>query len=110
MTVVETPFFLRKAASLMDDDARSELVTFLAANPEVGDIVPETGGVRKFRWAIEGKGKSGGVRVIYYFHNEAIPVFLLGVFAKNEKANLSQAERNAFKRRTAELAKYGGLQ
>jgi hypothetical protein len=58
MTVVETPFFLRKAASLMDDDARSELVTFMAANPEVGDIVPETGGVRKFRWGLKERARA----------------------------------------------------
>ncbi len=60
-------------------------------------MIPDTGGVRKLRWAIKGKGKSGGARVIYYFHNESIPVFLLSVFAKNEKVNLTQAERAALK-------------
>jgi hypothetical protein len=61
-----------------------------------------TGGIRKLRWAIGNKGKSGGVRVIYYQYNESIPLFLLTVFGKGEKANLSPAERN-------ELAKYIGL-
>ena len=103
MTVVETPFFLRKAASLIDDGARSKLVLFLATNPEAGDIVPETGGVRKFRWAIEGKGKSGGVRVIYYFHNQAFPLFLLTVYGKSQKANLSKAERNDLKKHIPRL-------
>ena len=92
MTVVETPFFLRKAATLLAEDERSELVTFLGGNPEAGAVVPETGGVRKVRWATQGRGKSGGVRVIYYFHNEAFPVFLLTVYAKNQKANLTKAE------------------
>ncbi|OYY74721.1 MAG: hypothetical protein B7Y40_03880 [Gammaproteobacteria bacterium 28-57-27] len=53
-----------------------------------------TGGVRKLRWGRAGRGKSGGVRVIYYYHDVRIPLFLLTVFGKNEQANLSQAERN----------------
>jgi mRNA-degrading endonuclease RelE of RelBE toxin-antitoxin system len=74
MTVVETPFFLRKAAGVLTEGEREQLVAFVAANPEAGDVIPESGGVRKFRWAAKGKGKSGGARVIYYFHNEALPV------------------------------------
>ena len=73
-------------------------MTFLAANPEVGKIVAETGGVRKFRWGLGGRGKRGGARVIYYYRNERLPLFLLTTYAKNEKANLTQAERNAMKR------------
>jgi mRNA-degrading endonuclease RelE of RelBE toxin-antitoxin system len=97
MTVVETPFFLRKAATLLDEDKRSDLVVFLGMNPEAGSIVPETGGVRKLRWVAPGRGKRGGFRVIYYFHNETIPLFLLTVYGKNQKANLTKAERNEFK-------------
>ena len=109
-TVVETETYLRDAHGVFGDPERSEIVAYVGSYPETGDVMPGTGGVRKLRWGIEGRGKRGGARVIYYFHNETIPVFLLGVFAKNEKANLSQSERNAFKRRTAELAKHGGLQ
>jgi hypothetical protein len=54
--------------------------------------------VRKVRWALAGKGKRGGARVIYYHHSERLPVFLLAAYAKNEQANLSRAERNAMKR------------
>jgi hypothetical protein len=97
MTVVETPFFLRKAAGVLTEGEREQLVAFVAANPEAGDVIPESGGVRKFRWAAKGKGKSGGARVIYYFHNEALPVFLLNVYAKNQKANVTKAERNQLK-------------
>jgi mRNA-degrading endonuclease RelE of RelBE toxin-antitoxin system len=86
MTVVETPFFLRKVANLLNEEERSELVVFLGMNPEAGDLVPETGGVRKVRWAAQGKGKRGGVRVIYYFHRETFPLFLLTVYAKNRRA------------------------
>ena len=98
MTVVETPYYLRKAAGLLDDEARDELTTYIGSAPEAGDVIPESGGIRKIRWAAKGKGKSGGVRVIYYFYNESMPVFLLTVYAKNQKANLTKAERNEWKR------------
>jgi hypothetical protein len=97
MTVVETAEFLKRAKGLMTDLEREALVAFVGANPEAGEVVPETGGVRKIRWALEGKGKRGGARVIYYYHSERLPLFLLSAFAKNRKANLSKAERNAMK-------------
>src|SRR4051795_9523252 len=98
MTVVETAEFLRHAARLMSDSDREALVVFVGANPEAGEIMPETGGVRKLRWAREGMGKRGGARVIYYYHSARVPVFLLTAYSKNRKANLSKAERNAMKR------------
>jgi hypothetical protein len=98
MTVVETARFLKDVKSMMSDSEREELVAFLGANPAAGEIIPETGGVRKIRWALAGRGKRGGARIIYYFHNERLPVFLLAAYGKNEKANLSMAERNAMKR------------
>ena len=98
MTTVETARFLKDAKPLMSDLEREELVMFVGANPEAGEIIPETGGVRKIRWALAGRGKRGGARVIYYYHNRRLPLFLLAVYGKNEKANLSKAERNAMKR------------
>jgi hypothetical protein len=98
MTVVETERFLKDAKPLLSDSERAELVAFIGANPEAGEVMPDTGGVRKIRWALAGKGKRGGARVIYYHHSERLPVFLLAAYAKNEKANLSKAERNAMKR------------
>jgi len=98
MTVVETEEFLRKAKPLMSETERGELVAFLGAYPEAGRIVVETGGVRKVRWGLAGRGKRGGVRVVYYYHSERLPLFLLTAYPKNEKANLTQAERNALKR------------
>ena len=94
MTAVETSRFLRQAAALMTEAARAELVAYVATNPEVGGIMPGTGGVRKLRWALQGRGKRGGARVVYYFYNESIPVFLLTVYAKNVRDNLSQAQKN----------------
>lgn len=97
MTVLETPSFLRDAAAALTDEERTEAISFLAANPEAGDIMRDTGGARKLRWRAKGRGKRGGVRVIYYYHNESLPLFLLNVFAKNEKPNLTKAERNEMK-------------
>ena len=97
LTVVETEEFLRKTKPLMSEREREELVAFLGANPE-GKIVAESGGVRKVRWRLAGRGKRGGARVIYYYHSDRLPLFLLTAYPKNEKANLTQAERNAMKR------------
>jgi hypothetical protein len=83
---------------LPTDGEREQLIAFVGAHPEDGDLIPETGGVRKLRWAAEGKGKRSGLRVIYYFYNEILPLFLLTVYAKNQKANLTKAERNELKK------------
>jgi len=103
MTVVETAEFLKRAKALISDSERAELVAFVGANPEAGEIIPETGGVRKIRWALQGMGKRGGMRVIYYHCNGRLPVFLLSAYAKKQKANLSMAEWNSMKRLTQAL-------
>ena len=96
MVVVETETFLASAARLrMGDTERTALIVYLAGNPEVGAVVPETGGLRKLRWALPGRGKSGGARVIYYYHSESIPLYALDIYAKNQKTNLSAAEKKA---------------
>ena len=105
ITVVETPLFLRKAEKILDDEDRAALVLSIATAPEAGEIMPGTGGVRKLRWALEGRGKSGGARVIYYFHSDRMPVVLLSIYAKGAKVNLSQAERNELKALIPELVR-----
>jgi hypothetical protein len=103
VTVIETPEFLEAAGRIMDDEERSLLIDYLANNPRSGDIIPGTGGVRKLRWALQGRGKRSGARVIYYYHNDAMPIFALTAYAKNERADISQATRNDFQRLTAIL-------
>jgi hypothetical protein len=103
VSVVETPEFLTATRRIMDEDERGLLVDYLARNPLAGDVIQGTGGVRKLRWALEGRGKSGGARVIYYYHSEAMPLFALAAYAKSERANLSQADRNDFRRLTTLL-------
>lgn len=93
-TVAETPEYIGLAEKLLSADERRDLIFYLAAHPRAGDLIEGTGGVRKLRWARGGRGKSGGVRVIYYIHSDAMPLYLLTLFAKNERANLSKAERN----------------
>lgn len=105
ISVVETPEFLSAIRKLMSDDERSLLVDYLAYNPTAGDLVPGTGGVRKLRWRLEGRGKRGGARVIYFHHDAGMPLFALTAFAKNERAYLSQQDRNDFRQLTALLVK-----
>jgi hypothetical protein len=94
LTVAEVPEYIRRAEKLLTSDERLDLVNYLAARPKAGVLLECTGGVRKLRWSRQGMGKSGGVRVIYYYHSGAMPLYLLTLFAKNERANLTQAERN----------------
>ena len=103
-TFVETPEFLIAARRVLTDAERAELVDFLAANPTAGDLMPGTGGARKLRWAAQGKGKSGGARAITYFGGRDVPVFLMAIFGKGEKANLTQAERNELRDVLAHIA------
>ncbi|MAB13869.1 MAG: addiction module toxin RelE [Parvibaculum sp.] len=92
-TVAETSIFAKKAAMLLSEDERAELISYLAQNPDAGDEIKGTGGVRKMRFKAKGKGKSGGVRVIYYFFNKTIPLYALTIYGKNEKADLSAEEK-----------------
>ena len=88
----------------MSEPQRKAVVDLIAANPGMGDLIPEGGGIRKLRVPLQGRGKRGGARVIYYHHSERFPVFLLTVFAKNEQDDMTIAERhqlaNAVKRAT----------
>jgi len=103
-SVVETPEFLAAARKLLDENEREALIEHLAYNPTNGDLVPGTGGVRKLRWALAGRGKRGGARVIYFFHSARMPLFALTAYPKNERANLSDQDRNDFRRLTKALA------
>jgi hypothetical protein len=103
IVVVETRPFQRFAAEIWSEAERQEFIDTVAREPTRGAVMQGTGGVRKLRWSREGTGKSGGVRVIYYFHDEEAPLFLLTVYAKGRKDNLSADERNAIKQAVTEL-------
>lgn len=93
-TVVETPTYLKAAGALYDETERESIVTTIANNPKAGDVMPGTGGFRKLRFARAGMGKRGGTRIVYLYGGEDVPVFLITVYAKAEKGNLSKAEQN----------------
>lgn len=100
-TVIETESYLRDAkAAKMSAEEMTSAVDLVSADPEVGDVMQGTGGVRKVRLAGRGKGKSGGNRIVYFFGGGDIPIFMLTVFGKGEKANLTQGERNALRQMT----------
>jgi hypothetical protein len=101
--VVETPAYLDDAERLLNRAERDAIVDMVSADPLCGVVVPGTGGVRKVRVGVEGRGKRGGARVIYLFGGEDVPVFLLALFAKNEKADLTAAERNALSKSVAAM-------
>lgn len=93
----------------LSDTEKDFVINCLDEHPATGDIMQGTGGIRKLRWSAHGKDKSGGVRIIYYFHNENMPLFLLTLFGKGEKANLSKSERNELAKLTSLLVmNYGG--
>ena len=103
VSVVETPEFLAATKRIMDEQERSQLVDHLARNPLAGDLIPGTGGVRKLRWGLEGRGKRGGARVVYILRSEGFPIFLVAAYAKNVKDNLSKQERNELAKRADEI-------
>jgi len=106
-TVVETPGYLKAAEAIFSREERDQIVGFVAANPECGEVMQGTGGYRKVRVARSGMGKRGGARVIYILRSEAFPVFLITAYAKNEKENLTKQERNLLAKRADEIfAKY----
>jgi hypothetical protein len=88
----------------LSEAEKEAIVLAVAENPELGDPIAGTGGCRKFRFAGRGKGKSGGYRIITFFSGQRIPVFLITVFGKGEKSNLSRAEQNKLKSVAAVLA------
>ncbi len=107
-TVVEMPSYLRKAEALFSDEERAEIVSTVADDPECGDLIQGTRGFRKVRVGRGGHGKRGGARVVYILRNESFPVFLVSAYAKNEKENLTKAERNELARvADAIFEKYG---
>lgn len=102
-TVAETPTFTRQADKLFDEDQKKELIDFLAANPLAGDEIPGTGGVRKVRFAASGRGKRGGARVIYYYLDDAMPLYALLVYAKAAQADMTPDQKRTVQALAAAL-------
>ncbi len=103
IAVVETEEFLTDVKGILSEGEHDDLILYVALHPEAGDVIPGTGGLRKLRWAAKGRGKRGGSRVIYYFHNADVPLFLMAIFAKNVQTDLSTRQRAALTRQLRAL-------
>jgi hypothetical protein len=97
ITVVETGPYLAMVGGAMGEAERMDLVNRIAADPSAGDLMSETGGLRKLRVALPGRGKRGGGRVITYFHDLGMPVFLLAFYPKSKQGDLDPRQRKAAK-------------
>lgn len=94
ITIVETTAFLKQTC--LTEEEVQDLALMLADNPEAGTLIPRTGGLRKLRVATGGRGKSGGSRVIYYYHSKNHPLFLLYAYAKAKQEDLTPAQEKIF--------------
>lgn len=92
ITIAELKSAQRDLQKLLSENEVDELFDFLAVNPESGSVIPETGGIRKLRWMGQGKGKSKGIRVCYFYHDLNMPLFVLAVYGKGEQLRLSKRE------------------
>jgi hypothetical protein len=107
IAVVETEEFLADVSDILSDAEHDALILYVAHNPEEGDLIPGMGGLRKLRWAARGKGKRGGSRVIYYFHNLDVPLFLMAIFAKNVQTDLSSEQKRILNRQLTAIRAEG---
>src|SRR5271170_5575319 len=96
VAVIEFAAYRRWADELLTAGEQDAIIDLIAYEPTCGDLIPGTGGLRKVRVGRGGSGKRGGARVIYYFYNADIPVFIMALYAKNEKADLNARERKEF--------------
>ncbi len=92
IAVVETGAYLAKATRIMSEAERSQVVDVVAARPDAGVVLVGSSGLRKLRIRLAGRGKSGGARLVYWYHSPGFPAVLLWVFAKNEADNLTAAQ------------------
>lgn len=98
MEIIETSIFTRKIRELISDEEYGELQFALIQRPDIGVVIPQSGGVRKICWPGSGRGKRGGIRVIYYWYVNEQQVYMLLAYAKNKQANFSAAELKVLKK------------
>jgi mRNA-degrading endonuclease RelE of RelBE toxin-antitoxin system len=94
---LETPIFTRQIKALVDDDQYRQLQLRLLAHPDAGDLIPGSGGLRKVRMAVSGRGKRGGARIIYYWITAKSQIYMLLAYAKSEQDDLSEEQLKALR-------------
>jgi hypothetical protein len=97
MQIVENHVFTRRIKGLLSDDEYNKLQRALVADPEAGVVIPGGGGLRKLRWVVPGKGKSGGLRIIYYLYVSKEIIYMLFVYSKSEQKDLTGKQVNVLK-------------
>jgi mRNA-degrading endonuclease RelE of RelBE toxin-antitoxin system len=90
--LIETSIFTKQVRAALSDDEYRELQLYLVLQPDAGDLIPGSGGLRKVRWRLTGRGKRGGVRVIYFWKSGAGQLYLLCLYAKSEHSDLTTRE------------------
>jgi mRNA-degrading endonuclease RelE of RelBE toxin-antitoxin system len=95
MIIIETPTFTRRVTELMSDDAYLLMQIALLRDPEIGAVIPHSGGLRKLRWQLTGRGKRGGARVIYYWVRKREMILMLLAYSKNEQDDLTPEQAKA---------------
>lgn len=98
MVIVETRVFTRRIRELLNDEAYRALQLHLLEHPSAGSVIPDGGGLRKLRWGGFGRGKRGGIRILYYWHSATDRVLMLFAFAKNERADLTPEQKRTLRR------------
>jgi mRNA-degrading endonuclease RelE of RelBE toxin-antitoxin system len=92
MVIIETSVFTKRVIDVLSDDEYKKLQSFVSANPDSGDIIPGSNGLRKLRWSFKGKGKRGGTRFIYYWFKPKDVVLMLFLFKKNEQSDITKEQ------------------
>ena len=103
ITIAELPSFKKSASDIFDRDEIECLIALLSNQPDAGAIMPRTGGVRKLRWGAKGKGKSTGARILYFFHDLNMPLYLLLCYSKSDRIDISEKEKSTMRNLTRGL-------
>jgi mRNA-degrading endonuclease RelE of RelBE toxin-antitoxin system len=98
MVFIETALFTRIISDYLSDEEQGKLQAYLIDHPDDGDVIKGTGGIRKIRWGAKGKGKRGGVRIIYYWRTARGHIYLLNIYGKNEASDLTEKEKDFLKK------------
>ena len=98
MIIIETSVFTRRIKELMGDEDYAELQAVLIHRPDIGDLIPQSGGLRKIRWKQKGKGKRGGVRIIYYWMTVDDQIWMLYAYAKTRQENLTKDQLDTLRK------------
>ena len=107
MEIIETSVFTRQIMELLSDDEYARLQFDLVLRPEQGALIPRSGGIRKIRWAGSGRGKRGGIRVIYYWQADEYQIFMLLAYAKNIQDDLTPAQLSILRKLVKQEFKRG---